>query len=140
MGPSDTDKLSGILASDGRAADPDAIRVVATAMRRIAEAWLLAPDEAAGLLDVAPDDWERIAAGTSDAPFEAAQLERAGLLVAVYEEQHMTFSGALGTTWLMRSNTGPDYDGRRLVDRMLDDGSAGMMFVYRHLRSIQQPW
>ncbi|WP_299654537.1 hypothetical protein [uncultured Jannaschia sp.] len=140
MTPSDTDKPSGILASDGRAADPDAIRVVATAMRRIAEAWSLTPDEAAGLLDVAPDDWDRIAAGTYDAPFEAGQLKRAGLLVALYSAQRAAFGGRLGPTWIMRPNTGPDYDGRRPVDRMLDDGSAGMMFVYRHLRSIQQPW
>ena len=140
MAPSDTDRPSGIFDSDGWVAAPDVIHTVAKALRRIAKASSLTPDEAARLLDVTAEDWDRIAAGTYDAPFEAGQLKRSGLLVALYSAQRAAFGGRLGTTWIMRPNTGPDYGGRRPVDRLLDDGVAGMMFVYRHLRSIQQSW
>ncbi|WP_299823537.1 antitoxin Xre/MbcA/ParS toxin-binding domain-containing protein, partial [uncultured Jannaschia sp.] len=97
-------------------------------MRRIAGAWSLTPDEAARLLDVPDVVWARVAAGSYEELFEAGQVKRAGLLVALHEDGHRAFDGPLATTWVMRPNTGPDFGGRRPVDLVLDDGIEGMRF------------
>ena len=80
------DRPTSVVDADGRITQPKAIGVISKAMRRIARAWSLTPDEAARLLDVPDVAWARITAGSYAEPVEAGQVKQAGLLVALYEK------------------------------------------------------
>lgn len=119
------------------AAPVDRATVAAKACARIAEAWQLRNEEAAGLLDVSARTWARVKTGSWTGRLSRDQLLRASGLVGLYKGLHLYFSDPLADEWVRLANSGPSFGGRRPVDVMIAGGLPAILQARDHIDALR---
>ncbi|MEQ8296900.1 MAG: DUF2384 domain-containing protein [Nitratireductor sp.] len=119
------------------AAPVDRAAVAAKACARIAEAWRLRNEEAAGLLDVSARTWARVKTGSWSGRLSQDQLLRASGLIGLYKGLHLYFSDPLADEWVRLANTGPSFGGRRPIDVMMAGGLPAILQTRDHVDALR---
>jgi uncharacterized protein (DUF2384 family) len=120
------------------AADAEAdARVALAALRRIAGAWGLTAEEAAGLIGVSPRTWARMKTPDWRGRLSQDQMLRASGLVGLYKGLHLYFSDALADAWPKRPNAGPQFGGRAPVAAMLDGGLPAILATRDYVDAVR---
>lgn len=118
--------------------DPEAdARVAVAALRRIAGAWRLTGEEAAGLAGVSPRTWARMKAEGWSGRLGQDQMLRASGLVGLYKGLHLYFSDALADAWPKRPNTGRLFAGRAPVAHMLAGGLPAILAARGYVDALR---
>ena len=115
--------------------DADRERLSATALKaykRITQAWVLSPADAAGLLDVTVRTWNRYE-GRQSVALRQDQLTRISALAGIYKGLNLLLSSPLANEWPTRENDGFLYRGHTPVHAMLEGGIPKMLDVRRHI-------
>ncbi|MEQ9125134.1 MAG: DUF2384 domain-containing protein, partial [Alphaproteobacteria bacterium] len=106
-----------------RARVPADVQAVALkAFGRIAEAWSLTGREAAALADMSESTWKRARKPGFAGALTQDQTLRLSALIGLYKSLELYFDPPLARAWAKTSNRGPEFDGRRPVDAMIDGG------------------
>ncbi len=111
--------------------------VAAKAYSRIAEAWRLRNEDAAGLLDVSARTWNRMKTGEWTGRLSRDQLLRASGLIGLYKALHLYFGEALADEWVRLPNSGPSFANRRPVDVMISDGLPGILATRDYVDALR---
>jgi len=105
--------------------EPAAADVQAVALKafgRIADAWSLTGKEAAGLADMSESTWKRARKPGFAGALTRDQTLRLSALVGLYKSLELYFDPPLARTWPKTPNKGPEFDGRRPIDAMVEGG------------------
>ncbi len=99
----------------------------AKAYGRIAAAWRLRNEEAAGLIDVSPRTWARMKAGNWSGRLSKDQLLRISGVTGLYKALHLYFSDPLADEWVGLANAGPSFGGHPPKDVMIGSGLPAIL-------------
>ncbi|MBP7243436.1 antitoxin Xre-like helix-turn-helix domain-containing protein [Amaricoccus sp.] len=118
--------------------DPEAdARVALTALRRVAAAWRLTGDEAAGLAGVSTRTWARMKTPGWAGRLGQDQMLRASGLVGLYKALHLYFSDELADAWPKRPNAGRMFGGHAPVARMLAGGLPAILATRGYVDALR---
>jgi uncharacterized protein (DUF2384 family) len=118
--------------------EPDKVTAVALkAYARVADAWLLAQKEAAGLADMSESTWKRARKPAFAGELTKDQLLRLSAVIGIYKALELYFSAPLAQTWMTRPNTGPLFGGARPVDVAIDGGLPQILAVRTYLDALR---
>ena len=118
--------------------DTDRTQPVALkALARIAEAWSLTIDEAAGLADMSVSTWKRARRPGYAGSLSRDQLLRLSALIGIYKSLALYFDPPLAESWVKRPNTGPEFDGATPVAAMIAGGLPKILKVRGYLDALR---
>lgn len=107
------------------------------AFARIAEAWELTQNEAAGLADMSLSTWKRAARPGYGGTLTRDQLLRLSGLVGIFKSLELNFGAIVARAWVSRPNAGPEFDGARPVDAMIAGGLPKILRVRAYLDALR---
>lgn len=114
------------------------IRSVALkAFARIAEAWSLTLQEAAALADMTVSTWKRAKAPGFNGDLTRDQMLRLSALVGLYKSLELYFDRPIATRWVKLPNRGPEFDGRRPIDAMIEGGLPKIIRVRTYVDALR---
>lgn len=123
------------VASDRPAAE---IRAVALkAFGRIADAWSLTIPEAAALADMSDSTWKRARKPGYAGELTRDQMLRLSALVGLYKALELYFDPPLSHAWVKLPNRGPEFDGRRPIDAMIEGGLPKILRVRTYIDALR---
>lgn len=111
--------------------------VALKAFARIAEAWSLTIDEAAGLADMSVSTWKRARRPGYAGTLSRDQLLRLSALIGIYKSLELYFDPPLAGAWVKRPNTGPEFDGAAPVAAMIAGGLPKILKVRVYLDALR---
>jgi hypothetical protein len=117
------------------ATDPQAVAL--KAFRRIADAWSLTVREGAALADMSESTWKRARSGAFTGDLTRDQMLRFSALIGLYKSLELYFDPPLSAEWVKLPNRGPEFDGRRPVDAMIDGGLPKIMRVRTYVDALR---
>lgn len=121
----------------GRQPAGDLQAVALKAFGRIADAWLLTGREAAALADMTESTWKRARKPGFRGQVTHDQLLRLGALVGLYKSLELYFSPRIASRWVKLANRGPEFEGRRPVDAMIDGGLPKILRVRTYVDALR---
>lgn len=107
------------------------------AYSRVADAWSLTVREAAGLCDMSDSSWKRAKSASFRGELTRDQLLRLSALIGIYKSLQLYFSPDLADRWIKLPNTGPEFDGQRPIDAMIDGGLPKILSVRTYLDALR---
>jgi uncharacterized protein (DUF2384 family) len=116
---------------------PDVQGVALKAYGRIAEAWGLTVREAAALADMSESTWKRAKAPQFAGALTRDQLLRLSALVGLYKALELYFDPPLSHDWPTLPNRGPNFDGQRPIDVMIEGGLPAILRVRGHVDALR---
>tara|TARA_R110002012_G_scaffold61510_3_gene161383 strand:+ start:297 stop:698 length:402 start_codon:yes stop_codon:yes gene_type:complete len=118
--------------------EPAQINAVALkAYARVADAWGLNLNEAAGLADMTVSTWKRAKKPDFAGELTKDQLLRLSAVIGIYKSLELYFSAPLARSWFTRPNTGPLFGGSRPVDTAIDGGLPQILAVRTYLDALR---
>lgn len=115
----------------------DVQTVALKAYGRIAEKWSLTIREAAGLADMSESTWKRAKKPGYTGDLTRDQMLRLSAIVGIYKSLELYFSPSISTRWVKLANRGPEFDGRRPIDAMIDCGLPKILQVRSYLDAVR---
>jgi len=106
------------------------------AYTRIVDAWALSATEAAALLNVSAEDWDRIQQGLFKDELSEEQLLRISATVGIYKALETYFEEPLSRSWLSRPNDGPLFNGNRPIDTAIASGLPQLIEIRRYVDAL----
>lgn len=116
---------------------PDIQAVALKAFARIANAWSLTIPEAAQLADMSTQTWKRAKVPGYAGKLSQDQMLRLSALVGLYKALELYFSDPLAKDWMKRPNTGPEFDGRKPLEAMIEGGLPKIMRVRTYVDALR---
>ena len=114
------------------------LRAVALkAFGRIAEAWSLTVREAAALADMSESTWKRARRPGYAGELTHDQMLRLSALVGLYKGLELYFSPPIAQKWVKLPNRGPEFDGRRPVEAMIEGGLPKILRVRTYVDALR---
>lgn len=117
------------------AADVQAVAL--KAFSRIAEAWSLTGREAAALADMSESTWKRAKKPGFTGDLTRDQMLRLSALVGLYKSLELYFSPPIAGQWVKLPNRGPEFDGQRPIDAMIDGGLPKILRVRTYVDALR---
>lgn len=117
------------------AADMQAVAL--KAFSRIAEAWSLTGREAAALADMSESTWKRAKKPGFTGDLTRDQMLRLSALVGLYKSLELYFNPPIARRWVKLPNRGPEFDGQRPVDAMIDGGLPKILRVRTYVDALR---
>ena len=111
--------------------------VALKAFGRIADHWSLTLQEAAALADMSVSTWKRAKKPGFSGDLTRDQLLRLSALVGIYKAVTLYFNDPIAGQWVRLANHGPEFDGRRPVDAMIDGGLPKILRVRSYLDALR---
>ncbi|MGH1478967.1 MAG: antitoxin Xre-like helix-turn-helix domain-containing protein [Geminicoccales bacterium] len=111
--------------------------VAAKAYARIADAWSLNNQAAAGLIAVSPRTWARMKTGEWAGRLSRDQLMRVSAITGLYKALHLYFSDALADRWVGLRNAGPMFAGREPIEAMIEGGLPAIMETRNYVDALR---
>ncbi|GGA82680.1 hypothetical protein GCM10011385_41150 [Nitratireductor aestuarii] len=108
------------------------------AYSRIVVAWALSATEAAALLNVSAEDWDRIQQGSFKDELSEEQLLRISATVGIYKALETYFEEPLSRSWLTRPNDAPFFNGNRPFDTAIKGGLPQLIEIRWYLDAVAQ--
>lgn len=96
-------------------------KVALKAMRRLFALWKLDPEESAGLLKMAREDWCQVVTGVYDQKLTDEQRMRISFLMGIHRSLSVIFQTEICHEWVKLPNSGPIMNGKRPLDVMLSE-------------------
>lgn len=118
--------------------NPDEIISLCHALRKLAQNWKLAPEEASALMGFSIQGWKEIEGDKLPDGLNSEQVTRAFYLIDMFADLRTVFHGPLTYGWPTHSNTGPGYEGRRPIDIMIEGGLSGIRRTWHHIKALGQ--
>lgn len=116
---------------------PDRKGVALKAFARIAEAWSLTQREAAALADMSESTWKRAKKPGFAGDLTRDQLLRLSALIGLYKSLELYFDGPISRDWARLPNRGPEFDGARPVDAMIEGGLPKILRVRGYVDALR---
>lgn len=116
---------------------PDVQGVALKAYGRIAEAWSLTLREAAALADLSETTWKRARAPGYAGELTHDQMLRLSAIVGLYKSLELYFDPPLSVRWAKLPNRGPEFDGRRPIDAMIEGGLPKILRVRTYVDALR---
>lgn len=114
------------------------VRTVALkAFGRIAEAWSLTVREAAALADMSESTWKRARRPGYAGELTRDQMLRLSAVVGLYKGLELYFSPPLSQQWVKLPNGGPEFEGRRPIDAMIEGGLPRILRVRTYVDALR---
>ncbi|MCF3935060.1 MbcA/ParS/Xre antitoxin family protein [Acuticoccus sp. M5D2P5] len=114
------------------------VRAVALkAFGRIADDWSLTVKEAAALADMSESTWKRARRPGFAGDLTRDQLLRLSALIGLYKGLELYFSSPIAESWVKRPNRGPEFDGRRPIDAMIEGGLPKILRVRTYIDALR---
>lgn len=111
--------------------------VALKAFSRIAEAWSLTGREAAALADMSESTWKRARKPAFNGELTRDQMLRLSAIVGLYKALELYFDPPIASEWVKLANRGPEFDGQRPVDAMIDGGLPKIMRVRAYVDALR---
>jgi hypothetical protein len=111
--------------------------VALKAFRKILEHWALTNAEAAMLLGVSENTWDRIKRGAWDQPLSQDQLTRASAVIGIYKGLRILFADDMAMHWPKLANAGPIFQRRTPVEAMIEGGIPLMLEAQRYVDAVR---
>lgn len=119
--------------------DPAVTSAVAlTAYVRIADAWSLTPQEAAGLADMSDSTWRQVQKSEYAGQLTKDQLLRLSAVIGIFKALESYFSGSIARVWFTQSNTGPLFNGQRPIGTAINKGLPQILSIRNYLDALQK--
>lgn len=115
----------------------DAQAVALKAFSRIADAWSLTGREAAALADMSESTWKRARKPAFGGELTRDQMLRLSAIVGLYKALELYFDPPIASGWVRLANRGPEFDGQRPVDAMIDGGLPKIMRVRAYVDALR---
>jgi hypothetical protein len=126
-----------VKAAAGNRAAPDVQSVALKAFSRIAEAWSLTAAEAAGLADMSESTWKRAKKPAFAGDLTHDQMLRLSALVGLYKSLELYFNPPIAAHWIKLANQGPEFDGQRPIDAMINGGLPKIIRVRSYVDALR---
>lgn len=123
-------------AVDSRPA-PDVQSVALKAFSRVAGAWSLTAAEAAGLADMSESTWKRARKPAFAGELTRDQMLRLSALAGLYKSLELYFNPPLDRQWVKLANQGPEFEGRRPIDAMIQGGLPKILRVRTYVDALR---
>lgn len=117
------------------AADVQAVAL--KAYSRIAEMWSLTGREAAALADMSESTWKRARKPAFAGELTRDQMLRLSALVGLYKSLELYFNRPITSQWVKLANRGPEFDGQRPIDAMIDGGLPKILRVRTYVDALR---
>jgi len=115
----------------------DVQTVALKAYNRIAEAWSLTGREAAALADMSESTWKRARKPGFAGDLTRDQMLRLSALVGLYKSLELYFNPPIAGRWVKLANRGPEFDGQRPVDAMIQGGLPKILRVRTYVDALR---
>lgn len=107
------------------------------AFTSIVALWKLTGRDAAALMDMSDSTWKRAQKPGFAGQLSKDQMLRLSALVGVYKALELYFDLPLSQRWVKLANTGPQFDGARPVDAMIEGGLPKIIAVRTYLDALR---
>ena len=111
--------------------------VALKAYSKIAESWSLAGREAAALADMSESTWKRAKKPGFGGELTRDQMLRLSAIVGIYKALELYFEPPLARQWVRLPNRGPEFEGARPVDAMIEGGLPKILRVRAYLDALR---
>ncbi|OCW56873.1 antitoxin Xre-like helix-turn-helix domain-containing protein [Hoeflea olei] len=118
-------------------AAPERQAVALKAFARIADAWKLTLREAAALADMSESTWKRARKPDFAGDLTRDQMLRLSGLIGIYKALELYFDEPISRQWVRLANRGPEFDGARPVDAMVEGGLPKILRVRSYLDALR---
>ena len=115
----------------------DVQAVALKAYSRIAQAWSLTGREAAALADMSESTWKRARKPGFGGDLTRDQMLRLSAVVGLYKGLELYFSPPLSQQWVKLPNGGPEFEGRRPIDAMIEGGLPRILRVRTYVDALR---
>lgn len=126
--------MDGVLAERAAA---DVRAVALKAYGNIADAWSLTVREAALLADMSESTFKRARKPGFAGELTRDQMLRLSAIVGLYKALELYFDAPLSRRWVTLPNRGPEFDGRRPVDAMIEGGLPKILRVRTYVDALR---
>ena len=116
---------------------PDRQGVALKAFARIADAWSLTLREAAALADMSDSTWKRAKKPDFAGDLTRDQMLRLSALIGLYKSLELYFNEPISRDWAKLPNRGPEFDGARPVDAMIEGGLPKILRVRSYVDALR---
>ena len=104
---------------------------------RLADAWALKNNAAAGILDVEPRTWTRMKGGTWSGRLTQDQTLRLSAIIGLYKGLHLYFSDPLADRWFALPNSGPPFMGQSPLEYVLKGGLPALIATRSYVDALR---
>ena len=111
--------------------------VALKAYGKIAEAWSLAGREAAALADMSESTWKRAKKPGFAGDLTCDQMLRLSAVVGIYKALELYFDPPIARQWVTLPNRGPEFEGARPIDTMIEGGLPKILRVRAYLDALR---
>jgi hypothetical protein len=101
-----------------------------------ARLWQLSNEEACKLFDVPVASWYQMQEGRFEGELEPDQIIRAGIIMALFNNLRLLFSGSRTYRWPKAPNMAVEFGGKSPVDIMIGGGIPAMRRVRAHIEAL----
>ncbi|MDS4072475.1 MAG: DUF2384 domain-containing protein [Defluviicoccus sp.] len=117
-----------------------AVAVQAVALKAfgaIAAAWSLTGREAAALADMSESTWKRAKKQDFAGELTKDQTLRLSALVGLFKALELFFDAPISRQWVKLPNGGPEFEGQRPVDAMIQGGLPKILSVRGYVDALR---
>ncbi|RDD61784.1 MbcA/ParS/Xre antitoxin family protein [Ferruginivarius sediminum] len=116
----------------------DDVKAVALkAFANIADRWDLSLREAAALADMSESTWKRARKPGFSGQLTHDQLLRLSAITGIYKALEIYFSDPIARRWIKLPNKGPEFEGARPIDVMVEGGLPKILRVRSYLDALR---
>ena len=120
----------------GEQSTTDVQAIALKAFSRIADAWSLTGREAAALADMSESTWKRARKPGFAGGVSRDQGSRLSALIGIYKSLEIYFDKPIAGQWVKLKNHGPEFNGRRPIDAMIDGGLPKILLVRKYVDAL----
>lgn len=118
-------------------AKPELKSVALKAFANIADSWSLTVPEAAKLADMSVSTWKRARKAGYSGDLTHDQMLRLSAIVGIFKSIELYFNAPVSLQWIKLPNQGPEFDGRRPIDAMIEGGLPKFLLVRNYLDALR---
>ncbi|MGG7565468.1 DUF2384 domain-containing protein [Rhodovulum sp. DZ06] len=112
--------------------------VALKAFARIADAWSLAPHEAATLADMSEVIWEQARQSGCVGELSSDQMLRLSALIGLYTSLELYFDRPTSRDWVRMPNGGPELGGASPIDAMIAGGLSRILRMRGYVDALRE--
>ena len=111
--------------------------VALKAFARIADSWSLTVPDAANLADMSVSTWKRARKAGYSGDLTHDQMLRLSAVIGIFKSIELYFNAPVASQWVKLPNNGPEFNGRRPIDALIDGGLPKFLLVRNYLDALR---
>ncbi len=117
--------------------EPELKSVALKAFSQIADRWSLTIPEAAKLADMSVSTWKRARKAGYSGDITHDQMLRLSAIVGIYKSIELYFDKPIASQWIKMQNRGPEFEGHRPIDALINGGLPKFLLVRNYLDALR---